>query len=134
MKAFVLSMTFVASLLIAVASDAQAPATAPAGTTALCNDGTYYTGASKQGACRGHQGVKDWYGAAAATTPAVPPRAPAPAPAAGGGPGQVWVNTSSKVYHCPTDKWYGKTKHGEYMSEADAQAQGFHADHGKPCH
>ena len=55
------------------------------------------------------------------------------APAPGGGAGKVWVNSESKTYHCQGTKWYGTTKHGEYMTEAQAKAQGYHADHGKMC-
>jgi hypothetical protein len=150
----------------ATAAMPTAPAaSATAGATGLCKDGTYYSGDTKKGACRGHKGVKDWYGPAAgaaaapartgaplptspAAAPAMPaaptaappmaaaPKAPAPmpaTPAAGGGNGQVWVNTETKVYHCQNDRYYGKTKQGEYMSEADAIAKGDHASHGKAC-
>ncbi len=75
---------------------------------------------------------------AIAQAPAVPASKPATpatqqAPAPGGGPGMVWVNTASKVYHCPGTKFYGKTKAGKYLSESAAKAEGDHANQGKPC-
>lgn len=168
MKALLISTLLAASMpLMALAAP---PADAPAGTTGLCKDGSYYSGA-KKGACRGHKGVKDWYGdaataaapaaaAAPATAPAAKPVAAAPAPAPaptpataaapaktekrqppqpaataapGGGPGLVWANEKTKVYHCEGDRWYGKTKEGEYMKEADAKAKGFKGSGGKDC-
>lgn len=148
MKLSLACLTFAIALIASSTAFAQAPAAAPAGSTGLCKDGSYTTNATKSGACSGHKGVKDWFGAVAAAAPAssaatsqtapaaatrTAVKAPSAAPAAGGGPGQVWVNTNSKVYHCSGTKYYGKTKKGEYMTEAAAKAAGAHADHGKAC-
>jgi hypothetical protein len=81
---------------------------------------------------------------AATPTPTPTPSSPAAQPAraqsasstaaaAGGGPGLVWVNLSSKVYHCYGTRYYGTTKNGKYMSEADASSMGARPDAGKAC-
>ena len=136
-----------------------AAASAQDALTASCKDGTNWSGARRAGACRGHGGVEAFGAAPSATTPASTPTPspaapattpvpvpapigasspstvarPAPPAATDGGSNQVWVNSSTKVYHCPGDRYYGKTKAGEYMTESSAKAAGDHASHGKGC-
>ena len=40
--------------------------------------------------------------------------------------GKVWVNLNTGVYH-RGGRWYGKTKQGKFMTEAEAKAAGFKA-------
>ena len=40
--------------------------------------------------------------------------------------GMVWVNKDTMVYHKEGDRWYGKTKNGEFMTEKDAIKFGAH--------
>ena len=50
---------------------------------------------------------------------------PTLAQAPGGGGGKVWVNKESKVFHREGNRWYGKTKEGAYMTEAEALKAGY---------
>ena len=73
--------------------------------------------------------------AAKPATPAASPPAKAPAKAEKQAPppagkGMVWVNPDSKIYHKEGSHWYGKTKVGSYMSEAEAVKAGYRAAKG----
>jgi hypothetical protein len=139
MRRYLLPLATAIGLALSLAAYAQTPAV-----TATCKDGTPFSGTTRSGACRGHGGVQSWDTATpsttapvtgAATAPATAPSKPTPTQTTRGAPGagQVWVNTTSKVYHCPGDRYYGKTKAGEYMSEAQAKSSGFRPDHNKAC-
>jgi hypothetical protein len=41
--------------------------------------------------------------------------------------GMVWVNTGTGVFHREGDRWYGKTKEGKFMTEAEALKAGHRA-------
>ena len=45
--------------------------------------------------------------------------------------GQVWVNLGSGKYFQPGSKYYGHTKRGQYLSESDAEKQGYVAARGQ---
>ncbi len=82
--------------------------------------------------------------AASATSAATPSSAPAAIPPQGlasnqfsseqaakshcPGEAVVWVNlTGSKVYHGAADRYFGKTKHGAFMCQKEADQAGYHA-------
>ena len=70
MKASIVFAMAFGCLLAMPAVQAQ-QASAPAGSTGQCKDGSYTSIAKKRSSCRGHKGVKEWY---AASGKAKPPR------------------------------------------------------------
>jgi len=79
-------------------------------------------------------------GAPASSSASTPPASPASTPSGTApaskpaatqqpppvrGANMVWVNTDSGVYHKRGTRWYGKTKKGKYMTEADAIRAGY---------
>ncbi|MEP6938461.1 MAG: DUF3761 domain-containing protein [Rudaea sp.] len=58
MKTLMVSVAFGVGALLG--QNAFAVEAATAAHTAQCKDGTYFDGATHKGACRGHQGVKEW--------------------------------------------------------------------------
>jgi len=106
---------FAAGVLIATAASAQSAPKSPQGSTK-----------SKQGSPKSAQGAtKSTQGAAKAAQPnAAPPKAMQT---------RVWVNRDTKVYHCPGGLYYGKTRNGEFMEEAQARGYGIRAAQGEGC-
>jgi hypothetical protein len=114
--------------------------------TVRCKDGTL----SPQGgsdACSGHGGIDRHNRATGEKAPVAGeagPRRMASATSlsgssagatasAGAPPAMVWANAQSRVYYCPSDRSYGKTPQGKYMTETQAKSQGYQPDHNKPC-
>jgi len=36
----------------------------------------------------------------------------------------VWLNTASGIYHLKGQRWYGRTRHGAYVCQREADAAG----------
>ena len=37
---------------------------------------------------------------------------------------KVWLTDKTLVYHYPGTRWYGNTKHGQFVTEAEAKKMG----------
>jgi hypothetical protein len=67
------------------------------------------------------------------TAPKPNPFRPKAQQAPGAGPDKVWVNNKTNVYHCPGDRYYGKTSDGHYATEPEAKKAGAHGARNQTC-
>jgi hypothetical protein len=119
----------------AAASPAASPATSPAATPKAKGSRKKAETATSASPSPAKFSLGDFFKPknSAAASPAAVSGAPAKstsgaaaatAPAPGGGHGLVWVNTDSHVYHREGSRFYGTTKKGKYMTEAEAAKEG----------
>ena len=104
-------------------SDTATKSPAPAHADAPAPAGTSGTGSATSPASSSASSAPS--GAANNATPAKPSASQNVAPKAN--QAAVWVNTATGVYHKLGSRWYGKTKKGKYMTEADAIRAGYKA-------
>ena len=141
MHRFWIALTFAALGLVSTTAESQS----------ICGDGTTSRSSGK-GACSHHQGVAKPTAPKPTATRGnsgdiVLPSTSEPLPQATpserasdnsrsseqASGAKVWVNTKSGVYHCSGTRWYGTTKNGEYMTEAQARAAGDRPAYGRSC-
>ena len=124
----------------------KAPAGAPVNTTGQCRDRSYTYAASRFGACLTHGGLTAWWGLTRAVRDESLPSPNSTGIAASGaerpaergklrgaGSDTVWINTRSRVYHCPGTRWFGQTTRGRYATERQALESGAHPAYGRRC-
>jgi hypothetical protein len=73
---------------------------------------------------------------AGARQPDTPARTGSAIPIQAGGDAsnvKIWAIHKSMVYHCPNTRYYGTTKDGEFMTQAEARQKGYHPVGGREC-
>lgn len=98
------------------------------GTAAAGNKAAEQTGEAAKGATnKAATGTKNAAGNGATATKSAANHVTGTQSATPPSPGMVWVNTNTKMYHKAGSQYYGKTKSGKWMTEADAQKAGYKA-------
>jgi hypothetical protein len=101
--------------------------TVSGGTTAAETAKTKTRSSARKSAKEATPPAKESPATSSRPAPMAAPKTATPSAARGSaGAGMVWVNLDSGVYHYEGTRYYGKTKNGKYMSEADAVKAGYH--------